>query len=68
MIMMNTGNSDQVVAAGNVVTNFLVPHVFIRSCLAGMCSVTTHMATPEVKPKEHFYWKQNTEKFISVGS
>ena len=57
MIMMNTGNSDQVVAAGNVVTNYLVPIVLIRSCLAGMCNETIHMATPEVKPEEYFYYR-----------
>lgn len=68
MIIMNTDNSDHVVAIGNLVMKFLIPVVLIMSCLAGMCYVTIHMATPEVKPKEHFYWKQNTEKFISVGS
>ena len=64
---MNTDNSHQVVATGDVVTDFVVPPVPIRSCLAGMCYVTTLMATPEVKPKEHFHWKQNWYLFKIVG-
>ena len=55
MITMNTDNSDQIEATGNAVTNFLVPLVLIKSCLAGMCFETIHTATAEVKPKEHFY-------------
>ena len=55
MITMNTDNSDQIEATGNAVTNFLVPPVHIKSCLAGMCFETTDTATPEVKPEEHFY-------------
>ena len=55
MIMMFTGNFDQVVAGWNVVINVLVPTVLIRSCLTGMCYETIHVTTLEVKPKEDFY-------------
>ena len=63
---MNTDNSDHVEAIGNVVLKFLIPVVLIRSCLAGMCYVIIHIATPEVKPKEHFYWKQNKNLYLLV--
>jgi len=48
--MMNTVNSDQEVAVGNIVINFLVPVVLIRSRLAGMCYNAIHMTATEVKP------------------
>ena len=66
---MNTGNSDQEEVIGNLVTNFLVPPVLIKSCLAGMCCETTHMTTTEVKPKKKKQFYQNQNKNISsVGS
>lgn len=64
--MMNTVNSDQEVAVGNIVINFLVPVVLIRSRLAGMCYDAIHMTATEVKPIEHFF--QNKEKNIYVSS
>lgn len=56
---MNTVNADQEVAVGNIVTNFLVPVVLIRSRLAGMCYDAIHMTATEVKPNRTFFSEQS---------
>ena len=63
---MNTDNSDQIEATGNAVTNFLVPPVHIKSCLAGMCFETTDTATAEVKPKEHIFYENRIKIHICL--
>lgn len=68
MIIMNTVNSDQVVAVGNPVTNFLVPVVLKRGCLAGVCFETIHMTTTEVKPKKKCFFLEREKKYPSVVS
>ena len=60
---MDTEHSDQEVAFGNLVTNFLVPVVLIRSRLAGMCYGATYMTTTEVKPK-----RKRIKMYTNVGS
>lgn len=67
--MMITVNSDQIVAAGNLVINFLVPVVLIRGGFAGVCRVTIDMATMEVKPKKKkgFFFEKE-EKNLSFVS
>lgn len=63
--MMNTVNSDQEVAVGNIVTNFLVPVVLIRSRLAGMCYDAIHMTATEVKPKRTFFSEKRKNIYVS---
>ena len=59
--MMNTVNSDQIVAVGNPVVDFLVPVVLIRGCFTGVCLESTHMATVEIKPKTQFPFSERGE-------
>ena len=64
---MNTVNSDQEVVVGNIVTNFLVPVVLIRSRLAGMCYDAIHMTATEVKPNRTFF-SEKRKIYIYVSS